>query len=343
MCFYKYMCVLPLLYLCSGSSSTHPVSVVFQAPSYVLFSGNTRLANYSHSSSYDPPWDNWPAQQAPDNMTEVPSYGAGIVATNASLLVDGQLSMLGNKPGALLLQSSTATFTRIVSARNNADNKGQQVIKDSTATFQNLFVCNQDSKQHGLPNEPPLPPVVHTTTCIRVERSALQFDSTVIARNGLQAPCDGYAVPCESRGGAAISCEDSSIKFKGRAQFSGNVYVAANGWGTVEPAEELGGGAWRLRSCNVVAEKWVGFRGNAAGWKGYQDLSGGAVRAVNSSMLFQDGLELTGTNASRGGGVWLNGSKMKLSGGRLVCKGNVANTQDGSCVELMGNSHWDHP
>lgn len=305
------------------------MAAVFQGP--VLLHDNTRRANYSY---YD-------FLIIPENLTAVPAYGAGIFATNASLLVNGVLSLLRNKPGALLLQASTATFTQAVAARNNQDTSGVLLITDSTAIFQGPFTCSQDSQQY----DPQSPLPLHTTTCIRAERSSLELAGPVSATNGLQMPCGYHGVPCENRGGAALSCEGSSIRFKGRARFVGNAYAGAEGWGTVEPVTELGGGAWRLHSCRVAAEQWVGFTGNAAGVEKYlwQELSGGAVCAVNSSMVFQGGLALTGNNASRGGGVWLTDSRMKLSGGRLVCKDNVAQLSGDDCVGLAGDSHWDHP
>jgi hypothetical protein len=306
----------------------------------LLLRDNTKPANYTYyMNSYSNEQPN-----ITKSMEDAPHYGAGILAENTNLSVEGTLSLLRNNPGAVWLKSSTAVFSKTVAARNNQDAKGVFALEDTPATFKGSFSCRQDVKSYALPGQRAL----QSETCIRAQRSSLHFEGPLMVTNSYQGPCnyEGAWGQCEDHGGAAISCEASDIRFKGRAQFAGNAYARSADFGA-GPELVLGGGAWRLQNCSVVAEQWVGFRGNAAQLEVYSDgwfgsNKGGAVCALmNSSLVFQAGLELTNNNASLGGGVFLSDSHMQLTGGKFVCKGNVAT--DGECVSLAGDSKWNQP
>jgi predicted outer membrane repeat protein len=149
-------------------------------------------------------------------------------------------------------------------------------------------------------------------------------------------PCVGMWPHEEAPGGAVLSCHNSSVRFKSQATFSHNHKV--NVWWNLYAGFEdawaaSGGGAWCLKGCRVVAEQRVCFLNNSA------DAGGGAIHACKgSTLVFAGGLELSGNSATLGGAVFLGGSRLQVTGGQVVCKGNVAGHQ-GSCLYATA-SDW---
>jgi hypothetical protein len=292
-----------------------------------VLQGNSRTVNYS--TDY---------VNATGKTGPIPLSGAGLHITHTTLVVNGPTTISGHPQGAVALFHSTASFRGAVTARNNGYTYGDYVdsaasamlaLSNAQATFKSRFVCDQDAKA---------PEADASSTCIAAWVSSLEFRGAVTARNNV----------CE-RGAPFLQCYGSEVRFRGRAMFSVNSCRYAwhdyAGWPGYNDAE-AGGGAWNLQSCRVAADKKVEFYNNSAvttgiHWAGYARYNatygaGGAVCALNSSLLFRGGLEVVGNTAPRGGGLYLAGSLLKVSGGRLVCKDNVAARQ-GGCMYAMSS------
>lgn len=172
--------------------------------------------------------------------------------------------------------------------------------------------------------------------CINVRSSTVVFHGTVTATDGLQVACPSdYYGPCVDNGGAALSCDKSSVHLTSHATFSRNTQKSINQGlppGTFG-IDSVGGGAWHLKGCRVVAEQRVRFLNNSAIG------GGGAIHAMQgSSLVLVGGLELSGNSAYVGGGVHLGGSRMQLTGGRMLCRSNIAGYQ-GACMYATA-SNW---
>jgi hypothetical protein len=270
--------------------------------------------------------------------TIVPHSGAAVHAAHTTLVVKGPTTISGHPQGAVALFHSTASFSGAVTARNNkvsGDNiailsSAVLALQNAQATFQNRFICAQDSKE---------PEAGASSTCITAWESSLEFRGAVTASNNPS-----------TKNAPVLHCFWSVVRFRGRAVFQGNsrryawdAHAAMFGYSDFDAS----GGAWNMRSCRVVADKRVVFHNNSAVTTyGYgSELppfntttygAGGAISALNSSLLFKGGLEVVGNTAPRGGGLYLAGSLLKVSGGSFVCKDNVAARQ-GGCMYAISS------
>jgi predicted outer membrane repeat protein len=301
--------------------------IVFEGP--LLLQHNSKSiedceVNQNHMDWQNPPWS-WP------NKTLLSFEGSafGIQAANTTLIVNGPTTLLGNTQGAIAVTAGSAVFKGAVTATNNQGKAGVLVFKNSTAEFKDSLLCIHHADASNMTHEQPED---DSSSCIQVQNSAAVFRGSVTVKGSVQVACsEENRGPCIHWGGAAMSCDNSSVRFLSSATFSHNIkrfikdYAGLNTQ-PVWSAWNIGGGAWNLRACKVVASHRVRFLNNSAIG------GGGAIHATQrSSLVFAGGLEVSGNSAALGGGVFLAGSKMQLSGGRMLCKGNVAGEQ-GACI-----------
>uniref|UniRef100_A0A383V5Q5 Right handed beta helix domain-containing protein n=1 Tax=Tetradesmus obliquus TaxID=3088 RepID=A0A383V5Q5_TETOB len=309
-----------------------PLAVSFDGP--LVLQDNSMAVNFPST---------WPYNATA--MESIPSRGAGVHAVNTMLLVKGPTITTGHMQDAVVIQQGTAQFLGAFTARDNQISSGPSLPAIAVlyfykvrATFHGSFVCAQDTR----PSQAiPAATTELNTACISAFTSKLDFRNTVTAINNLGT---GWNAP-------VLGCFESDIRFRGRAQISGNARKRA--WsddlqasGSVSD-EDSAGGAWQVRDCRIVADKRVTFYDNSAiavtpapGNVTYG--AGGAVSADNSSLVFKGGLEVVGNEAPRGGGLHLTGSLLRVSGGSFVCKNNVAARQ-GGCMYAVRAYGTDTP
>jgi hypothetical protein len=297
-----------------------------------VLQGHSRAINYSKNFNIT-------------GKTEVALSGAAVHVANTRLLLKGPTTISGHQQGAVALYYSTAKFQAAVTARNNQVTKEDPEspafaaleFRNAQATFMSSFVCAgaQDMGKLQAVPVPAVKPSAMVTPCISASSSALDFRGTVTATNNL----------C-TRGAPVLGCSRSEVRFRSRALFSGNNFNRSwtrslGYWGYSD--FDASGGAWKLRDCRVVADKWVVFANNTAvGLRRTSPINttagaGGAVSAQDSSLIFKSGLEVVGNTAPRGGGLFLAGSSLKVSGSSFVCKDNVAARQ-GGCMYAMSSA-----
>jgi hypothetical protein len=301
-----------------------PIWLTFDGP--LVLQDNSRAINYSMDYNVT-------------GKTIVPHSGAAVHAAHTMLLVNGPTTISGHPQGAVALFHSTASFSGAVTARNNRVSGGYiellafavLALLKAQATFQNRFICDQDAKE---------PEADVSSTCIAAWESSLEFRGTVTASNNPS-----------TKGAPVLHCSGSVVRFRGRAVFKGNSrrYVWVVSWMFSGYSDsDASGGAWNMRNCRVVADKRVEFYNNSAvtTYGSGPELppfntttygAGGAISVVESSLLFKGGLDVVGNTAPRGGGLYLAGSLLKVSGGRFVCKDNVAARQ-GGCMYATSSS-----
>lgn len=240
--------------------------------------------------------------------------------------------MLGNTQGAMSVNAGTAVFRGSVTAANNQGQAGVLDFIKATVHFKRPFTCT-----HRAPSR-----VVSaqsnddSSSCLQVQNSVVVLRGSVNVEGSMQVACpyEGRG-PCIFNGGAALSCDNSTVQFMSPATFSRNMKRSIRPYVMLWDIFDVGGGAWRLQACRVVASHKVRFLNNSAIG------GGGAIHAQQgSSMVFAGGLELSGNSASLGGGVFLAGSTMQLTGGPMMCKGNIAGEQ-GACMYATASFWWE--
>jgi hypothetical protein len=206
----------------------------------------------------NPPWT-WP------NKTRVllEDSASGLQAANTTLLFNGSVTLLSNTQGAIAVAASTAVFKGAVTAANNQGSGGVFSFISSAVDFTARFTCSQHAESSDV--TPAQQSQQESDNCLDVKNSAVVFHGSVVATRNVQVACPWeYCGPCIHYGGAALSCDNSSVRFRSQATFTGNTKKAIQSWAGTWGIGSIGGGAWNLKGCRVVAEQRVRFLNNSA-------------------------------------------------------------------------------